>query len=189
MQQAQLQTNRALRRELDNRAERRATKPLLVFGEPVQVGNAEREELDGGERVEGGGVDRLEAAEQGGRGGVGGVVEDLEGDEGVLDEIAVGFEGSHGIHFASVLGEAALEVGHSLRLLFLVDFLAVKSESKTNEDFDANAVVLAAKWRRIGSKIGERAKAVLELLKKRNRVRFEVVYGKRLVVDKQLRKG
>lgn len=107
----------------------------------------------------------------------------------MLDEVAVGFEGSHGIHFASVLGEAALEVGHSLRLLFLVDFLAVKSESKTNEDFDANAVVLAAKWRRVRSKIGERTKTTLELLKKRNRVRFDIVYGKRLVVDKQLRKG
>ena len=73
----------------------------------------------------------------------------MEANDGVLDELAVGFEGSHGEHFASVLGEATLEVGHSLHLFFLVDLLEVKSEARTNEYFDANAVVLAAKRRRV----------------------------------------
>ena len=84
MQQAELKLDRSLCGQLENCAQRRSAKLLLLCGTCSEVDNAQREELKGGEREERGGTDRLETAKRVKRGGIGGIVEDLKVDERVL---------------------------------------------------------------------------------------------------------
>lgn len=148
MQQAELKLDRSLCGQLENCAQRRSAKLLLLCGTCSEVDNAQREELKGGEREERGGTDRLETAKRVKRGGIGGIVEDLKVDERVLNGLSVGLQGAHRKHLATVLGITALIVGHSLQLFVFVDILNEKKELQKYDYFDLNSVVLATKGRR-----------------------------------------